>query len=88
MCVPTPGQAAQHHARAELGLLGIDDLPVVSVQSRPHAGTDVERWLVTLAGPDGTVTAEVESRPSEEAALLTCRATHPAHSRTWHVSLV
>jgi hypothetical protein len=29
----------------------------------------------------------VESRPSEEAALLTCRATHPAHSRTWHVDL-
>jgi len=86
--VPAPGQAAQHHARAALGLLGIDDLPVVSVESRHPAEADAERWLVTLAGPDGMVTATVESRPSDEAALLTCRATHPAHSRTWHVSLV
>jgi hypothetical protein len=29
----------------------------------------------------------VESRPSAEAVHLTCRATHGAHSRTWHVSL-
>src|SRR5687767_4418663 len=85
--VPAPGQAAQHHARAELGLLGVDDLAVVSVESRSPTGADAERWLVTLAGPDGTVTAAVESRPSDEAALLTCHATHPAHSRTWHVSL-
>jgi hypothetical protein len=33
------------------------------------------------------VVASVESRPSSVAELLTCRATHPAHSRTWHVSL-
>jgi hypothetical protein len=86
--VPAPGQAAQHHAREALGLLGIDDLPVLSIEATTPAGAEVERWVVTLAGPDGTVTASVESRPTGEAALLTCRATHPAHSRTWHVDLV
>ncbi len=85
--VPAPGQAAQHHARKVLGLLGIDDLPVVSVEALTAAGAEVERWVVAMAGPDGTVTAAVESRPSEAPDLLTCRATHPAHSRTWHVSL-
>jgi hypothetical protein len=85
--VSAPGQAAQHYAREALGLLGIDDLPVLSIEATTPAGAEVERWVVTLAGPDGTVTAAVESRPSEEAALLTCRATHPAHSRTWHVDL-
>jgi len=85
--VSAPGQAAQHYAREALGLLGIDDLPVLSIEATTPAGAEVERWVVALAGPDGTVTAAVESRPSEEAALLTCRATHPAHSRTWHVDL-
>jgi hypothetical protein len=85
--VPAPGQAAQHHAREVLGLLGIDDLSVVSIEPRTPAGAEVERWIVTLAGPEGTVTASVESRPSGDSALLTCRATHPAHSRTWHVTL-
>ena len=85
--VAAPGQAAQHHARQELGLLGIDDLAVVSIETRSPPGAEVERWVVVLAGPDGNVTAEVESHPSAEADLLTCRATHPAHSRTWHVTL-
>ncbi len=85
--VAAPGQAAQHYAREALGLLGIDDLPVLSIEATTPAGAEVERWVVTLAGPDGTVTSAVESRPSVEAALLTCRATHPAHSRTWHVDL-
>jgi hypothetical protein len=84
--VPVPGQAAQHFARGELGLLGVDDLPVVSVEQRTPPGSEVERWLVTLAGPDGQVVTSVESRPSATAAHLTCRATHPAHSRTWHVA--
>jgi hypothetical protein len=83
--VPAPGQAAQHHAREKLGLLGIDDLPVLDVRALTSPGAEVERWVVTMAGPDGDVVATVESRPSAEAAYLTCRATHPAHSRTWHV---
>jgi hypothetical protein len=85
--VPAPGQAAQHAARGELGLLGVDDLPVVSVEQLTRPGSEVERWVVTMAGPEGNVVASVESRPSAEAAYLTCRATHPAHSRTWHVEL-
>ena len=84
--VPPPGQAAQHVARRELGLLGVDDLPVVSVVQQTPPGSEIERWVVTLAGPDGAVVTDVESRPSAVAARLTCRATHPAHSRTWHVT--
>jgi hypothetical protein len=85
--VPPPGQAAQHSARAELGLLGLDDLPVTAVEPLTAPGAVVERWVVTMAGPDGPVVAAVESRPSEVADQLTCRAVHPAHSRTWHVQL-
>src|SRR5215213_2830090 len=85
--VPIPGQAAQHFARGELGLLGVDDLPVVSVVQQSPPGAEIERWVVTLAGPDGDVVTSVESRPSTVAARLTCRATHAAHSRTWHVEL-
>jgi hypothetical protein len=85
---PPPVQAAQHTARGELGLLGVDDLPPRGVRRLTPSGGDVERWVVTLAGPDGDVVAEVESRPSEETARLTCRAAHEAHSHTWHVRLL
>jgi len=85
--VAPPGQAAQHHARGELGLLALDDLPVTSVQPMTSPGADVERWVVTMAGPSAPVVASVESRPSEAADRLTCRATHAAHSRAWHVVL-
>jgi hypothetical protein len=85
--VPPPGQAAQHFARKTLGLLALDDLPVTSVQQTTPPGAEIERWVVTMAGPDGQVVTSVESRPSTEAAKLTCRATHPAHFRTWHVLL-
>ena len=85
--VPPPAQAAQHSARQALGLLGVDDLPVVGVRQLTRPGAEIERWVVTLAGPDGEVVAAVESRPSEQAAHLTCHAAHPAHSRTWHVTL-
>jgi hypothetical protein len=84
--VPAPGQAAQHFARGELGQLGVDDLPVLSVVQEQSSEPDVERWVVTLAGPDGDLVTRVESRASERAALLTCRAVHPAHTRTWHVA--
>ncbi|MFW3170695.1 sucrase ferredoxin [Geodermatophilus sp. CPCC 206100] len=85
---PPPVQAAQHHARGELSLLGVDDLPPRGVRRLTPAGAEVERWVVTLAGPHGDVVTEVESRPSDGAARLTCRATHEAHTRTWHVRLV
>ncbi|WP_345771798.1 sucrase ferredoxin [Geodermatophilus sabuli] len=84
---PPPVQAAQHAARGALGLDGVDDLPSRAVRRLTPAGEAVERWTVTLAGPDGDVLAEVESRPSEAAYRLTCRALHDAHARTWHVRL-
>lgn len=83
--IPPAGQAAQQHARAQLGLLGIHDLPVTDVRALTRPGAEIERWTVTMTGPAGDVVATVESRPSDAAAHLTCRATHPAHSRTWHV---
>jgi len=86
--VSAPVQAAQHTARAELALLGVEDLLPRDVRRLTPAGVDVERWVVTLAGPDGDVVTEVESRPSEEPARLTCRAVHAAHGRTWHVRLL
>lgn len=84
--VPAPGQAAQHFTRGELGLLGLADLPVLSIQQLTAPGSEIERWVVTLAGPEGDVVTDVESRPSATAARLTCQATHPVHSRTWHVA--
>ena len=78
-----PVQAAQHLARGELQLLGVDDLPPRGFRQLTARGEPVERWAVQLAGPDGELTATVESRPSEGAARLTCRALHPAHMREW-----
>jgi hypothetical protein len=81
--LPAPVQAAQHMARSELGLLDIDDLPARSVRALTPPGSEVERWDVVLAGPGGDVVVTVRSRPSDVAALLTCRAQHPAHWRVW-----
>jgi hypothetical protein len=83
--VPAPAQAAQHMVREKLALLGVDALPPTSVVRLTEPGAEVERFTVTLAGPDGPVVTTVESRPSEQAVRLTCRATHPAHQRTWHL---
>jgi hypothetical protein len=85
--VPAPGQAAQHHARAALGLLDLDDVPVTAIRPTTPPGAAIERWVVTMTGPDGDLVASVESRPSAVADRLTCRASHPAHSRSWHVEL-
>lgn len=86
--VPPPGQAAQQHARRQLGLVGLEDLVVTGIRALTAPGAAIERWAVTMAGPDGDVVVTVESRPSEVAVHLTCRATHPAHYRTWHVSML
>ena len=83
--LPAAAQAAQHLLRGELGLLGVDDLPVRSVQRLTGPGAEVERFAVTLDGPRGPVTATVQGGPTGEAVLLTCRATHPAHQRTWRL---
>jgi hypothetical protein len=81
--LPPPAQAAQQLTRAELGLLGVDDLPILSLRQLSRPGTEPERWEATLAAPDRELTAIVEGRPSEDAAHLTCRARHPAHMRIW-----
>ena len=83
--LPPAAQAAQHLLREKTCLLRFDDLPVRDVGRLTEAGAAVERFAVTLAGPDGPVVVTVESRPSDESVLLTCRATHPAHSRTWRL---
>jgi hypothetical protein len=83
--LPAPVQAAQHLARTELGLLGVDELAARSVRGLTGPGTEVERWEVVLAGPSGDVVVTVRSRPSDAAARLTCRAQHPAHSRVWEL---
>ena len=87
--LPPAAQAAQHAARAELDLLGIDDLPLLGLHHLTDPGAPLERWEVRLGARDGEVSVVVESSPAAEAALLTCHATHPAHPRTWRlVSLV
>ncbi|RBY85568.1 sucrase ferredoxin [Blastococcus sp. TF02A-30] len=82
--LPAPVQAAQHGAREELGLLGVDDLAPLSVTRLDPPEPEVERWEVALAGPDGPVVVVVESRPSPELVHLTCSAARPGRVRTWH----
>ena len=81
--LPAPAQAAQHHARDQLRLLGVDELPLVGLRRLAGEEPDSERWAVTLAGPEGDVVVTVESRPSAEAGRLTCAALHPVHLRIW-----
>jgi hypothetical protein len=77
-------QAAQHHAREELGLLGVTDLPPRGVRTLEAVVGGPERFEVTLAGPDGDVVVIVESRLSDAAQRLTCAAARPGRWRTWH----
>ncbi|MGY1740956.1 MULTISPECIES: sucrase ferredoxin [unclassified Blastococcus] len=83
--LPPAVQAAQHHARTELGLLGVEDLPARRATRLTPAGDPVERWEVTLAGVDGDVVVLLECRPTEQAFRLTCSASHDAHARVWEV---
>ncbi|MGY1719785.1 sucrase ferredoxin [Blastococcus sp. SYSU DS0552] len=82
--LPAPVQAAQHYAREELGVLGVDELPPVRSTRREAADPGAERWEVILTGPAGPVTVTVESRPSPETVHLTCSATTAGRVRTWH----
>jgi sucrase/ferredoxin-like protein len=79
-----PAQAAQHHARGELGLLAADDLPPREVRRLDSSTPGAERWAVTLAGPAGDVVVTVESRLSDQASRLTCAAALPGRWWTWH----
>lgn len=82
--LPAPVEAAQHGAREELGLLGVDDLALLGATRLPDPAPDVERWEVALDGSGGPVTVVVESRPAPEAVRLTCQAARPGRVRTWH----
>ncbi|MPQ97707.1 sucrase ferredoxin [Modestobacter sp. I12A-02628] len=82
--LPLPVQAAQHHARHELGLTGLADLPLLRLSTLDSPGADVERWAVTLAGPRGAVAVVVESRLPAHPDRLTCAAPGPGRARTWH----
>ncbi|MDK3255985.1 sucrase ferredoxin [Blastococcus capsensis] len=83
--VAAPAQAAQHYAREELGLLGVDDLAPLGVTPLRSDDAETERWEVTLAGTAGAVVVvTVESRPAPEAVRLTCQAVRPGRVRTWH----
>jgi hypothetical protein len=77
-------QAAQHHARRELGLLGVHDLAPRRVRAIAAPAPGIERFDVVLTGPDGDVVVTVESRLSTQAHRLTCTAANPGHWRTWH----
>jgi hypothetical protein len=79
-----PAQAAQQFARVELGLLGVADLPVVSVRSEGAGADGTERFEVGLAGPDGAVRVVLDSRLSADSRRLTCAALKPGRWRTWH----
>jgi hypothetical protein len=83
--LPLAAQAAQHLVRERTGALGIGDLPPHGVERLTEAGAAVERFAVTLGGPEGPFTVTVESRSTEDAGMLTCRATHAAHPRTWRL---
>jgi hypothetical protein len=82
--LPLAAQAAQHRAREEFGLLGVDDLPVRSVVPLPEPVAGVERFSVTLAVPDGEVVVVVESRLSASEHQLTCAAVRLGRFRSWH----
>jgi hypothetical protein len=81
--LPAPVQAAQHFAREDLGVLGVDDLAPLSVASVASDGDGAERFEVALDRADGRVVVVVESRPSP-AVHLTCQAANPGRVRTWH----
>jgi hypothetical protein len=77
-------QAAQHHARLELGLVGVHDLVPRRVRAIADPAPGIERFDVVLAGPDSDVVVTVESRLSTQAHRLTCAAPNAGHWRTWH----
>ena len=85
--LPPPGQAAQHSARGGAGAARPRRPPgdrgrAADRRPAPRSSAGWSRWPART-GPSWRA---VESRPSEAADRLTCRAAHPAHSRTWHVA--
>lgn len=73
-----PVQAAEHAIRETEGLLGIDDLHLVAVDSNGEA------WRIRFSTPDGAVSeVEVVSEVSDERVFLTCGAAEPQRARRY-----
>ncbi|MDQ3991651.1 MAG: sucrase ferredoxin [Actinomycetota bacterium] len=80
-CLPPAAQAAEHHLRSELGLLGVDD--VVAARERTE-GDEVVVDLDTSAGPR-TVWVRVDHLDERP---LTCKASVAHRPRRYAVTAV
>jgi hypothetical protein len=79
-CYSPPVQAAEHHVRTDLGLDGVDDLPLLD-----HRVARSGRHRATFGLPDGSDrVVEITVRMDAER-LLTCKAVHPHPSRRFEV---
>jgi hypothetical protein len=74
-CFPPAVQAAQHHARAALGVLDVAALAPVRVEQ------EGPRWTVALADPACTVV--LHERRVDTGRPLTCAATAPGWMRVF-----
>lgn len=82
---PPAVQAAQHHARAATGAVGVDALrPVhVTVEERPGGSA---RWEVEFTGPACSVL--LEERRIDTGRPLTCAATQPGRIRVFDLARI
>ena len=80
--LPPAVQAAQHHARAATGALGVDALRLVDVVAEPQADGS-PGWRVELADPDCSV--RLRERRVETGRPLTCAATTPGYMRVFEL---
>lgn len=80
--LPPAVQAAQHHARAATGALGVDALRLVDVVAEQQADGS-PGWRVELADPDCSV--RLRERRVETGRPLTCAATTPGYMRVFEL---
>lgn len=73
-----PVQAAQGFARERLGVVEVDALTPLYVQTLTR-----EMWRVSLAAPSGAVDVTVRAAQSAQAAFLTDAATRPERTRVF-----
>jgi Sucrase/ferredoxin-like len=78
--LPPAVQAAQHHARAATGALGVDALRLVHSTPEEQPGGAVA-WRVELADPDCSVV--LRERTVAANRPLTCAATRPGRMRVF-----
>jgi hypothetical protein len=76
--LPAPVQAAQGFARERLGVVELNALAALDVQTLPH-----QMWRVSLAGPSGPVDVTVRATRSAQAAFLTDAASRPERTRVF-----